>query len=134
MLRFPSPHPLDSQQEIRVLLNFGSYIDHTGRPYKFSRIDSIHTIFRQILPAYPVDQSVKVGAGVLAGLEAVPVPCRPTLIIAREFPHAEGRSVVELRREWKQRRTGRQRLGEIDHPEGATAQLCDQFLKNLGHR
>ena len=65
-------------------------------------------------------------AGVLAGLEPIPVPGGAALIVARQLPDFECGRVVPLRRQRQQRRLRTQGLGQIHDPQPASGKFFEQ--------
>lgn len=96
MLFFPLADALQGQEIIRISYRFGTDIDHTGWADKFVRRNAVDGVVGKVFPRDPVDWSVKMSAGVLAGLEAIPVPGGTSLIVARELPDLECGRVVPL--------------------------------------
>src|SRR5215468_4302299 len=117
VLLFPSTNKLWSQKIIRVPSRLCANVDDASWAYKFSRRDAVHRIVGKIFSRDPVDRRIEMSTGVLTGLESVPVPGRTTLIVVRQFPDLERRSVGELRRKRQQRGLRTQWLGEIHHAQ-----------------
>src|SRR5205085_11069499 len=118
--RLPLFHSINGKQKIRVLLNVGGHIYYTRQTYKFLWIDTVYAVIGLIFAADPVDGRVEMGARVLAGLKAIPIPGRATLVIMGKLPDAKRRSVVPLRRQRQQRSLLAERLGQINNPQPAT--------------
>src|SRR5262249_13671602 len=96
VLRFPLFYALDGEQEVRVFLNVGANVDNTGRADEFPRTYLVNTVFRQVFSAYPMNGCIKMRPCMLAGLKAVPIPGRSAVIIARDLPETELRSIGPL--------------------------------------
>src|SRR5258708_3653656 len=99
VLFFPLSNAFRGQQIVRVLRHLRTNVDYACTTDKFLRRDAVHGVVRKIFPRNPVDWSIEMSAGVLAGLECIPVPGRTALIVMRQLPTSECRSVVELLRQ-----------------------------------
>src|ERR1051326_4376177 len=82
MLRFPLLDSIYGEQEIRVFRDICCYIDHACRSNELPGWNFVHAAVRQVLAADPVDWRVKMRAGVLAGLKAVPETRRAAFVIS----------------------------------------------------
>src|SRR5271169_1997981 len=121
------------QKEIGIFLDVFGYVDDTGGADEFSWWDAVDGRVREVLAGNPVDGSVEMGAGVLAGLEGVPIPEGAAGIVAGEFAEGEGRSVVPLGGEREEGRGGTQWEGEIDDAQAAGVESFDELEKDFRH-
>src|ERR1700691_2919882 len=120
VLFLPLADALERQQIVWVFCHLRADVDHAGGADKFLWRDAVHGVVWKVLARDPMDWSVKMGAGVLTGLKRIPVPGGTALIVARERPDSERRRVVELWRQWQQRRLRTQGLGQIHDPQPAS--------------
>ena len=67
----------------------------------------------------------------LAGLKRIPVPRWAALIVMREFPYAESRSVLKLGRQRKDGSVGRERLRQVYDVDGASVELFYELCENI---
>ena len=107
------------QQEVRVGGDLGRDVDDHGRtdqPLGWHLVDG-----PAVLAGHPVRRRVDVGAGVLAGVDVVPLPHRSVVVEVADRLQTEGDRVRERRRELQHRGRRRQRRGQVedlDPPRG----------------
>src|SRR5215831_7589070 len=133
VLLLPATNELWSHEIIRVPSRLCTNVDDASRAYKFSRRDAVHRVVGEIFSRDPVDGRIEMSTGVLTGLESVPVPGRTTLIVVRQLPDLERRSVGKLRRKRQQRGLRTQRLGKIHHTQTPGSKFFKQLRQNLRH-
>src|SRR5690606_34626237 len=80
----------------------------------------------------PVNRGVEVGAGVLTGVEVVPVADRSAFVVPTDLLEVEARGLTVLGRELQDRRVLRQRSGEIDDLD-RTGRECRGEVGEYGH-
>src|SRR5947209_10521374 len=110
--RLPLFHSINCKQKIRVFLNVRGHIYYTRRAYKFLWMNTVYAVIGLIFAADPVDGRVEMGACVLAGLKAIPIPRWAALVIMGKLPDAKCWSVVPLRRKRQERSLLAERLGQ----------------------
>ena len=104
------------QQEVGVLRHLGRHVDHDGGGDQGGerRLGDVEPV----AAGDPVHRGVEVGAGVLAGVDVVPVPGRALLVVARQLRELEAVGVRERRGQLQDRGGRLQRGGQVDDVDG----------------
>ena len=79
---FPFLDMSGGQEKIGIFLDVFGYVEDAGGADEFFRRDAIDGRGRQVLAGDPVDGSIEMGAGVLAGFEGVPIPEGAARVVA----------------------------------------------------
>ena len=103
------------------------HVDDASGADEFARRDRVGRILGQILAGDPVDRRVEVRARVFAEGQDVPVPGRPTVIVARDLGERQPRRRREDRRQIDHRRLGAEWRGEVHDANPPCVQLFHQL-------
>jgi len=95
---FPGFDKRNGEQEIGIVPCLRAAIDHASRGDEMIHRQSVGRIIRQGAARDPVYRCVEVRAGMLAEAHIVPVPSRPTIVVTRNFLHAERTALAHVRR------------------------------------
>src|ERR1700677_2046064 len=107
----------DLQQIVRVRGGCGRAVDHAGGGDEIFRIDRIDRACGKIAAGDPMRRGIKMGAGMLAHRNVVPVPGRPAMVVVRDFLDPERLRLAEFWRQHDGRKIRVEGLSEIDDPQ-----------------
>ena len=128
--RLPLLDVVDLEQEVRIGGRFRAEVEHHGRGDQPRHRHLGHVL--AVLAGNPVHRGVEVRAGVLAGRDVVPVPGGAALVIVADLGQPEPGRVTERRWQLDDRRTRRQRRGEVDHLHRTVTDRVGQGVQH-GH-
>ena len=98
MFPFPRLDMFTGQQEIFIERHLFAHINDTSRANKLAHGDGVGGVVGAILARDPVSRCIKMGAGMLAQGDGVPIPSRPLVVIVGNLRDRQPRRRCKDRR------------------------------------